>query len=392
MNKPNTQVAQSRATDPQQSLAKLLNDALPELKRIAPKYISLSRLTSLAIEATQRNQLLAKCSPMSVLNFCKKCSEWGTDRVGAGGVWPVPFWNKNAGCYDMTPIPDWRLLIEKCKKAKAITDAYADAVHEKDHFDYERGTSPALSHKPARGNRGKLTEVYCVYALPDGSKNFVVMDFETEIVPIRNRSKAWQAWIDKKYSCPWVTDEDEMSKKTVVKRTMKLFEGASPELTAMIASDNTVHGVSDLEILPPMDPIQMPRALDIQSSASESPQADAPQEAGDAAGGQSAPSEPERRSPAPSAAQDDALRPISRSEVKFESFERVDSPKGTPKPWTAWFCKFSTDSGAELEAGTSSASLAETLDVLVGQNVEITTRPGKKTGSTELVTISPIAT
>lgn len=382
------QVAKPRTVDPKQTLSAILDSAMPELKRIAPKYISLSRLTSLAIEATQRNPLLAQCSTTSVLNYCKKCCEWGTDRVGAGGVWPVPFWNTKASCYDMTAIPDWRLLIEKCKKAKAITDAFVISVHEKDKFAYSYGTSPQILHEPARGDRGKPTEVYCVYTLPDGTKNFTVMDWETEILPIRNRSQAWQSHLKKGYSNPWVTDEVEMGKKSCVKRTLKQFEGASPELTAMIASDNMVHGFTDIEIATP-EPIQMPRAIDVQSSNAEAPQPYAPTDAGGDSSHSDAPAS-EEASGAPLEARDTAIRNVTRSEVKFESFKRVDSKPGAAKPWSAWFCKFSTDSGAEMEAGTFSASLAETLDVLVGSQVEITTRPGKKSGATELLTCSPL--
>jgi recombination protein RecT len=256
-----TQLATKREVNPEETLAKMLQDAQPAMKRLAPKYVNIQRLTSLAIEVSSRNPTLAKCSPVSVLNFCKRCAEWGTDRIGAGGVWPVPFWNKKANCFEMTPIPDWRLLIEKSKKAKAIKDAYVDVVREKDAFDYSRGTSPELIHKPARGDRGKITEVYCVYVLPDDTKNFVVMDWENEVLPIRDRSKAWQAWLSDKRSCPWVTDEAEMGKKTVAKRAMKLFEGASPELTAMLEVDNAFNGNVEIDVTP-RAPIALPETTD----------------------------------------------------------------------------------------------------------------------------------
>jgi recombination protein RecT len=238
-----------RNVDPQQALVKMLNDALPEMKKIAPKFVNLQRLVSLAIEA-RKNPILAKSSPMSVLNFCKKCAEWGTDRVGAGGVWAVPFWSEKLQAFEMTPIPDWRLLIEKAKKAKAIKHATAEAVYENDIFEYERGLTPTLRHVPARTNRGKITAVYCAYILPDDTKDFVVMEWEDEVVPIKNRSKA--------KSGPWVTDPAEMGKKTVVKRAMKLFDGASIDLTKMIDADNVVNGYVDIPQIETREPISMP--------------------------------------------------------------------------------------------------------------------------------------
>jgi len=246
-----------REVDPSQSLMKMINDAMPELRRVAPKYVNIQRMVSLAIEAKLHNSQLANCSPISVLNFCKKCVEAGTDRVGAGGMWPVPFGG------EMVPIPDWRLLVEKAKKAKAIKHAMAEAVYEADEFLVERGMNPNLIHRPALANRGKIKAVYCVVTLPDDTKDFVVMDWNADVIPIRNRSNAWKSG----KSNPWQTDEVEMGKKTVIKRTMKLFEGASIELTQLLEMDNVVNGYADATIQP--EPIAMPKA--IETTATEVP-------------------------------------------------------------------------------------------------------------------------
>jgi len=259
MTEKKTEAVATRATDPNQSLAKMLNDAMPELRKLAPKYVNLTRMVSLAIEVKMRNPLLAQCSPVSVLNFCKRCAEAGTDRVGAGGMWPVPFWNKKSSAYNMVPMPDWRLIVEKAKKAKAITHATAEAVYENDEFTYERGLNPCLVHKPALSNRGKLMAVYCVYAMPDGTKDFSVMDIAEDIEPIHKRSKAAA-------DGPWVTDYAEMAKKTAVKRALKIFEGASIELTALIAADNVATGYIDAEVITPRTPIEMPVEIPEEAS------------------------------------------------------------------------------------------------------------------------------
>ncbi|MGE0799915.1 MAG: recombinase RecT [Lautropia sp.] len=44
-----------------------------------------------------------------------------------------------------------------------------------------------------------------------------------EIHKIRDRSKAWQAYLKDKKTCPWVTDPEEMDKKTVIKRAYKTW-------------------------------------------------------------------------------------------------------------------------------------------------------------------------
>lgn len=261
-----------RKVDDSQALVKVLNEAMPDLKRLAPKYVNLNRLMALALEARLRNPILAKSSIASVIAFCKRCAEWGTDRVGAGGVWPVPFWNSKTNSYDMQAIPDWRLLVEKAKKAKAILYASADVVRDGDVFRVSRGMTPDLVHEPALERTGPVVAAYCIYTLPDGSKDFVVMA-RAELDAIRNRSKAWQGYLkDKSRLCPWNTDPEEMDKKTVIKRAMKLFEGASIELTNLLEADHLVMGFDNT----PPEPIAMPRAIE---AAAEEAKADTGQQA-----------------------------------------------------------------------------------------------------------------
>ena len=263
-------MATSRTEKPDtQALSTTLAAAMPEIRKLAPKYVKIERLMALALEAKLRNPLLANTSLESVIMFCKRCAEWGTDRVGAGGVWPVPFWNKKTGGHDMVAIPDWRLLIEKAKRAGAITHATADVVRDGDQFTFSRGMHPDLFHAPKIDNPGAIIAAYCVYTLPDSSRDFAVMGWQ-EIEAIRDRSNAWKGYLkDKARTCPWNTDEAEMSKKTIVKRAMKIFEGASIELTAILEAD---HALLGSDIFEPPAPIAMPRVIEIPVEASAAPQ------------------------------------------------------------------------------------------------------------------------
>jgi recombination protein RecT len=229
------------------SLRGLLEKAAPRLAEVAPKHLKVERMTRLLLAATMRNPKILQCTPDSVLQFAMKCSETGLEPIGAGGAWPVPYENRKAGTVELQFIPDYRGLINVAKMAGCIKDAYAEVVKENDEFYYELGLEPKLTHRPARGNRGKLESAYCIIVLPDDTKRFVVMDAD-EIAAIRGRSKTG-------HFGPWQTDEGEMWKKTLVRRAMKPFSGAAPELSAAIEADNAASGISFAP-----DPISMPKA------------------------------------------------------------------------------------------------------------------------------------
>ena len=230
-------------------LKELLKENKKEIVALTPKYVNSERMMSIFLEAANNPKIQA-CTKISVLKSAKRMAEMGTDRVGAGGVWLIPFGK------ELTVIPDWRLIIDKARRVGVIKHATAEAVFDGDEFSYERGMNPNLIHKPnMKSNKKKLIAAYCIYTLPDGSKDFDVMT-KDEVDAIRARSKA-------KDSGPWVTDFAEMAKKTVIKRGLKIFEGASPELTKLMDMDNEVTGFAELTS-GEETPIAEPKPIDVE--------------------------------------------------------------------------------------------------------------------------------
>lgn len=90
-------------------------------------------------------------------------------------------------------------------------------VHQNDQYT-NKGTSVEPEHTyRAFGDRGNMIGAYCVVKLADGDYLTHEMPID-DIYAIRNRSMAY-----KKKSGPWVTDEKEMIKKTVVKQASKYW-------------------------------------------------------------------------------------------------------------------------------------------------------------------------
>mgnify|MGYP001561659873 FL=1 len=96
-------------------------------------------------------------------------------------------------------------------------------VHEADEFE-RTGIDKEPRHKfrPFSKDRGPFVGVYVVVKTTDGDYLTHTMELG-DVYDIRDRSKAWQAWVDKQRSCPWVTDEGEMIKKTCVKQAYKYW-------------------------------------------------------------------------------------------------------------------------------------------------------------------------
>ena len=234
-----------------------LEKARDRLAEVAPQYLSVDRLIRIMLSGMSRNPKLMECDSNSVLQFCMRCAETGLEPIGAGGAWPIPFENKKAGVTEMQFIPDYRGLVNCAKHAGCITHAVANVVHEADEFRYTLGLNPTLTHAPATGDRGERIAAYCVYTLPNGDKDFVVMDGD-EIEGIRNRSRAAQVG-------PWKSDTGEMWKKTVIRRAMKPFAGANVRLDAAVSAFDEVDGLADVKT----DPVSMPKPIDADVEVSE---------------------------------------------------------------------------------------------------------------------------
>lgn len=97
----------------------------------------------------------------------------------------------------------------------------AEIVKEMDFFEYQgMGLEPIHRFNPFV-DRGKTIGSYCVAKTHDNEFIVEMMPID-EVYSIRNRSSAWQAYEkDNSKRNPWVTDESEMIKKTIIKRAYK---------------------------------------------------------------------------------------------------------------------------------------------------------------------------
>jgi len=114
-------------------------------------------------------------------------------------------------------------LMDLAIQSGSILWGQAELVHEADTFNLNGFDKPPRHERnPFAKDRGAFVGVYVVVKTSSADYLTTCMSID-EVYDIRNRSSAWKAWVDKKRSCPWVTDEGEMIKKTVIKRAYKMW-------------------------------------------------------------------------------------------------------------------------------------------------------------------------
>ena len=179
-----------------------------------PQGFNFDRMCRAIIFSINSNYELAKCTPASIFTSTVRGFLMGLEPNGPlGEGYLVPFWNTKKYCSEAQFIPGYRGLQSLARRSGEITECYAKVVKENDIFDVEEGTERKIIHKPNyTKDRGKLVCVYAVFKTRD-AVDFEVMSGD-EIENIHARSKAGD-------SGPWVTDYEEMAKKTVVRRLLK---------------------------------------------------------------------------------------------------------------------------------------------------------------------------
>jgi recombination protein RecT len=145
-------------------------------------------------------------------------------------------------------------LLDIAIASGSIKWGQAELVYSADRFELNGFDKPPTHGRdPFSKERGELIGVYVVVKTADGDYLTTTMTI-AEVFDIRDRSSAWKAWQNKQKKCPWVTDEGEMVKKTVIKRAYKLWP-KTDRLDTAVHYLNTEggEGLADIENAEPLD-------------------------------------------------------------------------------------------------------------------------------------------
>lgn len=220
-----------------------------------PKHMNADRMLRVALTAVNKTPKLLQCNQQSLLSALMTCSQMGIEPDGRNAHM-IPYGDQ------CQLIIDYKGLITLARR-NGIQNLAADVVCENDEFEWYRNAAGLqFTHRVDwRKPRGKVYAAYCIWTEGNSILEGDVMQVD-EIEKIRKRSRAGT-------SGPWVTDWNEMAKKTVVRRSSKKWD-ISPELTEALDKDDdrpdpekvdaerkrprwNTAGAQDADIVPPAD-------------------------------------------------------------------------------------------------------------------------------------------
>lgn len=190
-------------------IERALTQALPNLKALLPAHVKPDALLRSVTSAVSKTPELLQCTPVSIVLATAQAASLGLlPNTPLGLAYLVPY--KTTATF----IPGYRGLLRLAIQSGEVQSIEARVAYAKDALEIRMGTNAGIDHSPSMdADRGPMVGVYAVAKLRTGETVFEWMSVG-QIEAIRDRSKAAK-------DGPWVTDFEEMARKTVVRRLCK---------------------------------------------------------------------------------------------------------------------------------------------------------------------------
>lgn len=227
------------------AIVKVLDAGVSQFRAALPDHIPVERFKRVAQTAILNSPHLARAEPRALLTELVKAAQDGLLPDGREAA-IVP--TKDGVSYR----PMVAGILKKARNSGEIAGIACEAVYEGETFSVQLGDDPKLVHERnlEAADSGKWIAVYAVATLKGGEKVRAVMT-RGQVLKIRDRSDAWRAFKNGKIkSTPWATDEEEMAKKTVLKRLAKLLPSSTDKEDAL---RRTIERDEDTDALPTID-------------------------------------------------------------------------------------------------------------------------------------------
>lgn len=206
----------------------LCERARKDLAAALPKHLTVERMLKVFYLAVSRTPGLLECSPLSLLMALMQASETGLEpNTPLQHAYLIPRNNKKTRQKEAHFMPSYRGLVHLAMQSGRVRSIEAIPVFQRDHFMYKRTLEGRVfEHAPffpdvlqddqgayADERVGPLRLVYAIARLVEAEPLVETMT-RAQIEGIRQRSGSPDEG-------PWVTDFDEMARKTVIRRISK---------------------------------------------------------------------------------------------------------------------------------------------------------------------------
>lgn len=205
------------------------------VEAVLPAIVRPERFVRVVLTTLTRVPALAQCSQKSLFRALLDLAMYGLEPDGRRAHL-IPFGE------ECQLILDYKGIAELVRRSGDVSYIHADVVYPNDEaWSFEYGSNQHLRHRPALQNRGDhIIAAYSFVKLKDGTPDFTVMNPE-EVEKIRQRSRA-------RDKGPWVTDYDEMAKKTVFRRHSKWLP-LSADVREAVERDDEITGAAQWDEL-----------------------------------------------------------------------------------------------------------------------------------------------
>jgi recombination protein RecT len=228
-------------------MKRLLEDRRDEFGKALAGRVDPDSFVRVAYATITKSPKLLEATAASVMMALLEAASLGlTPNSVMGEAYLVPFNNKIRvkGQPDRWEVhaqfmPGFRGLAKLARQSGDITKIIARVVREGDRFEVVQGTEEKLIHVPMTGasKARDMTRVYAIAFFKDGSPpQFEVME-KWEVDRVRQRSRS-------KDNGPWVTDYDEMARKTVFRRLAKYLPLSDTDFEKAIEADSRDYDLS----------------------------------------------------------------------------------------------------------------------------------------------------
>jgi recombination protein RecT len=231
---------------PIDNIRTLLQKSKSQIAMALPKHLSADRIIRVAMTSIQRTPKLLECDPKSLIGAIIQSSQLGLEPDGVlGHAYLIPYGNQ------VQFIPGYKGLIDLARRSGQVVSIGSHVVYSNEKFTLKFGFSETLEHEPLPpSQRGERKGVYAVARLKDGSVHFEwLWSEEVEAVKTQSLKKM------KRPSGPWIDNEDEMWRKTSIRRLAKYLP-LSVEFAKAAAVDELADaGVSTAELFEDLDAV-----------------------------------------------------------------------------------------------------------------------------------------